>query len=122
MEHIKNFQGLQVWQEAHQLVLSVYRMSGTFPAEERYGLTSQIRRAAVSVAANIAEGFKRKGKRDKMRFYNLSEASLEEVKYYLVLARDLNYAADTEPLTNQAESVSRMLYRLIESISKRSER
>ncbi len=75
-----------------------------------------MRRAAVSVAANIAEGFKRQGKADKVRFYNISEASLEELKYYFILSRDLEYIADAENLATDAEIVSRMLYRLIESV------
>ena len=116
MGRIENFQGLEVWQRAHQLVLAVYRVTRDFPNDERYGLVSQMRRAAVSVAANIAEGFKRQGKADKVRFYNISEASLEELKYYFILSRDLEYIADTENLVAEAEIVSRMLYRLIESV------
>ncbi len=116
MGRIENFQGLEVWQRAHQLVLAVYRVTKDFPNDERYGLVSQMRRAAVSVAANIAEGFKRQGKADKVRFYNISEASLEELKYYFILSRDLEYIADTENLAAEAEIVSRMLYRLIESV------
>jgi four helix bundle protein len=100
-------------------VLDVYKATKGFPGDERYGLTSQLRRAAVSVPANIAEGFKRKGQADKVRFYNISEASLEEVKYYFILSEDLGYIADKEPLMAQAETVSRMLYRLIESIKRR---
>ena len=75
-----------------------------------------MRRAAVSVPANIAEGFKRRGKADKIRFYNTSETSLEELKYYFTLSRDLGYIGDVKQLTADAEVCSRMLYRLIESI------
>ena len=116
---IENFQGLEVWQRAHQLVLAVYRVTREFPADERYGLVSQMRRAVVSVAANIAEGFKRRGQADKIRFYNTSETSLEELKYYFILSRDLGYIADIEQLMADAEAASRMLYRLIESVGKR---
>jgi four helix bundle protein len=119
MGQIARFQDLEVWQKSHRLVLAVYRLTKAFPADERYGLVSQMRRAAVSVPANIAEGFKRRGQGDKMRFYNISEASLEEVKYYLILARDLEYATDVEPLMSEAEGVSQMLYRLIASVNKR---
>lgn len=119
MGQIKRFQDLEVWRKAHQLVLAIYRMTKEFPAHERYGLVSQMRRAAVSVPANIAEGFKRRGQADKIRFYNISETSLEEVKYYLILACDLEYVADYEPLMTNAEIVSRMLYRLIQSIESR---
>jgi len=73
-----------------------------------FGLTSQLRRAAISVAANIAEGFKKRGKLDKMRFLNISQGSLEECKYYLILAKDLNYG-DTITLTEKTEEVSRLL-------------
>lgn len=114
-----NFQELEVWQKAHQLVLAVYRVTKTFPADEKYWLVTQMRRAAVSVPANIAEGFKRRGQADKMRFYNTSETSLEELKYYFILSRDLEYITDTEQLIADAETVSRMLYRLIEGINSR---
>lgn len=75
----QNFQDLIVWQKAHQFVLGVYRVSKGFPREEVYGLTSQFRRAAISVAANIAEGFKKRGRLDKVRFMNIAEGSLEEL-------------------------------------------
>ena len=114
-----NFQELEVWQKAHQLVLAVYRVTKTFPADEKYGLATQMRRAAVSVPANIAEGFKRRGQADKMRFYNTSETSLEELKYYFILSRDLEYLANLEQLMADAEMVSRMLYRLIQSVNSR---
>jgi four helix bundle protein len=108
---------LEVWQRAHQLALAVYRVTKSFPDDERYGLVSQMRRAAVSVPANIAEGFKRQGRADKIRFYNTGETSLEEVKYYFILSRDLGYVTDIGQLMADAETVSRMLYRLIESVS-----
>ena len=119
MGKIKRFQDLMVWQMAHRLVLDVYRITRSFPAAERYGLTSQFQRAAVSVPANIAEGFKRLGKADKIRFYNIAEASLEEVKYYFILAKDLNYIQENDKLIADAESVSRLLYRLRESVANR---
>jgi four helix bundle protein len=116
MAPIENFQGLEVWQRAHQLVLAVYRLTQGFPTEEKYGLVSQMRRAAVSVPANIAEGFKRHGQADKVHFYNTGEASLEELRYYFILSRDLSYLADTDQVSADAEVVSRMLHRLIESV------
>jgi four helix bundle protein len=91
MEHTKSFMELIVWQKAHQFVLAVYKMTKLFPKEEVYGLTSQFRRAAISIAANIAEGYFKRGKLDKVRFLNIAEGSLEECKYYLVLCKDLNY-------------------------------
>jgi four helix bundle protein len=104
------FQDLIVWQKSHAVVLAIYRLSGGFPRTESYGLTAQVRRAAVSVAANIAEGFKKRSRPDKVRFMNIAQASLEEVRYYLILASDLNYA-DTAGLLESVEEVSRMLER-----------
>lgn len=74
---IERFEQLNVWQQSHAIVLDVYRITTVLPSSEKFGLTSQMRRAAVSVPANIAEGFKRRGAKEKMRFYNISEASLE---------------------------------------------
>ena len=104
----RNFQDLIVWQRAHQFVLRVYRLSKSFPREELYGLTSQFRRAAVSVPANIAEGFKKRGRADKVRFMNIAEGSLEECRYYLILAEDLGYGS-TANLRDQLEEVSQLL-------------
>jgi four helix bundle protein len=104
----QNFQDLIVWQKAHQFVLSVYRLSKRFPREELYGLTSQFRRAAISVPANIAEGFKKRGKADKVRFLNIAEGSLEECRYYLILTEDLGYG-DARELRSQLEVVSKLL-------------
>lgn len=82
---VKRFQDLIVWQKAHEFVLCIYRVTGHFPNDERFGLTSQLRRAAVSIPANIAEGFKKKTVPDKLRFYNISQGSLEECRYYSIL-------------------------------------
>ena len=91
MEPAKNFNDLIVWQKAHKFVLAVYVYTSKFPREEIYALTSQFRRAAVSIAANIAEGFKKKSNKDKIRFYNISQGSVEECRYYLILSNDLKY-------------------------------
>lgn len=104
-----------LWQKAHELVLDVYRLSREFPKEETYALTSQLRRAAVSIAANIAEGFKKKGRNDKARFLNIAQGSLEESRYYLILASDLNYADASQPM-KQLEEVSRILEAYMNSI------
>jgi four helix bundle protein len=87
----QRFQDLIVWQKSHQLVLAVYRVTRTLPKEELFGLVSQMRRAAVSVPANVAEGFKRRGRPDKARHMNIAQSSLEELRYYLILCGDLNY-------------------------------
>ena len=104
----KSFRDLIAWQKAHQFVLSVYNYSDYFPQKEIYGLTSQFRRAAISIAANIAEGFKKKGVANKARFLNIAEGSLEECRYYLILARDLGYG-DNPELLPQLEEVSKLL-------------
>jgi four helix bundle protein len=106
----KSFQDLVVWQKAHQFVLTTYRYTRDFPKEEIYSLTSQFRRAAVSIAANIAEGFKKRGKTDKARFMNISQGSIEECRYYLILAADLGYGNADNGMT-QLEEVSRLLER-----------
>ena len=111
----KSFQDLEVWMKAHCWVLGIYKFSEAFPKQEMFGLTSQLRRAAVSVPANIAEGFKKQGKADKARFYNIAQGSLEECRYYLILARDLNYGNSTE-LSRQLDEVSRMLDAYIRAI------
>ena len=105
----RSFEDLIVWQKAHALVLAVYARTTTFPREEIYGLTSQVRRSAVSVPANIAEGFKRRSKPDKIRLLNIAEGSLEETRYYLRLATDLGYMKDDAALKSAAEEVGRLL-------------
>jgi four helix bundle protein len=97
-----------VWRKAHEFVLAVYRFTSTFPKSEIYGLAQQMRRAAVSIPANIAEGFTRRGKTDKARFMNIAESSLEESRYYLILSQDLGYG-QTDGLMNALEDVSRPL-------------
>jgi four helix bundle protein len=89
----RSFEDLVVWQKSHQLTLRVYRITSDFPNTEIYGLVSQMRRAAVSVSANIAEGFKRRSRTDKARLLNVAQGSLEELRYYFILARDLAYIA-----------------------------
>ena len=91
------------------MVIEVYRYTEGLPRSEKYGLALQMRRAAVSIAANIAEGFKRRGKADKARFMNIAEGSLEESRYYLILAMDLGYGK-TDILMNSLEEVSRLLH------------
>lgn len=115
----QSFQDLLVWQKAHEFVLTVYKMTEQFPDSEKYGLTSQIRRAAISIPANIAEGFKKQGKLDKIRFYNISQGSLEECKYYLILAHDLQYF-DTAESKEALDEIGRLLSGLIRSIRHRT--
>jgi four helix bundle protein len=104
----KCFEDLFVWQKAHQLVLSIYKATKEYPKSELYGLVSQVRRAAVSVPANIAEGFKKKSKAEKVHFLTIAYGSLEEVRYYLILSHDLKYC-DTSEMKKLAEEVSKLL-------------
>ncbi len=114
-EPAKSFRDLQVWQKAHNLVLAIYKYSDKFPRKEIYCLTPQIRRSAISVPANIAEGFKKRSKLDKIRIMNIAQGSLEETRYYLILANDLGYG-DSEALLEETDVVSRMLDGYISSI------
>ncbi len=111
----RKFQDLIVWQKAHQFVLAVYKITSAFPKSELYGLASQLRRAAVSIPANIAEGFKKRGKADKARFLNIAQGSLEESRYYLLLAQDLRYC-DSSQILEQIEEVSKLLNTYCRSI------
>ena len=104
----KSFEDLFVWKKAHELVLSVYRATKGYPKEELYGLVSQMRRAVVSVPANIAEGFKKRTATEKSRFLTIAHSSLEEVRYYMILSKDLNYY-DTTKLKENVEEVSKLL-------------
>ena len=107
----RSFKELIVWQKAHQFALEIYRFTRAFPSDEKFGLTSQIRRAAVSVPANIAEGFPKRGASDKTRFFNIAQGSLEEVHYYLILAKDLGYG-DSTKLVDLYDEVSEIVERL----------
>ncbi|HLG29513.1 MAG TPA: four helix bundle protein [Candidatus Brocadiales bacterium] len=113
----KRFEDLDVWKKAHKLVLKIYNITRDFPNGEKFGLVSQMRRAAVSIPANIAEGFKKRTLRDKSNFYNIAQGSLEELRYYIILARDLDYVAQNQELVNSVEEIGRMLYGLIQSIN-----
>jgi four helix bundle protein len=104
----RRFEELVVWQKAHQLVLRVYKLTTGFPRHETYGLTSQMRRAAISVPANIAEGFKKRGRPDKARVLNIAQSSLEELRYYFILAKDLDYLS-AESQVDDLEEVARLL-------------
>jgi four helix bundle protein len=107
-EPSKSFRDLVVWRKAHKFVLTVYRFTAAFPRNAPYGLAAQMRRAAVSIPANIAEDFGKRGKADKARSMNIAEGSLEESRYYLIPAEELGYGS-TVNLTNSLEEVSRLL-------------
>lgn len=109
---IKSFKDIIAWQKAHKLTLEIYRITENYPVNENYGLTSQMRRSSVSVASNIVEGFKRKSRKDKSNFITISISSLEELKYQIVLSRDLKYinSATFNILSKKAIEVSKLLH------------
>jgi len=113
----QSFRDLVVWQKAHQLVLSIYRITKKFPKDEMYGLTSQVRRSSSSVAANIAEAFKKKSSLDKLRILNIAQGSLSETEYHVLLAKDLNYG-ELELIQENAQEVSRLLEAYMKAIRK----
>lgn len=113
----KSFKDLVVWQKSHQMVLSIYRITKAFPKEEMYGLTSQVRRSASSVAANIAEAFKKKSPLDKLRIFNIAQGSLSETEYHILLTGDLKYAEVNE-IQECIEQVSRLLEAYMQAIRK----
>ena len=90
------FESVIAWQKAHRFVILVYKITSHFPDDERFGLTSQFRRAAVSIEANIAEGYKKIGKSDKLRFFNISQGSIEECRDYILLSRDLEFVTEEQ--------------------------
>jgi four helix bundle protein len=108
---MQSFRELKVWNRAHVLVLAIYKATATFPNEERFGLTSQLRRAAASVAANIAEGSKRRTNPQYAQFLNIAEGSLAETDYFLLLCHDLAYLSDMDHrrLAEEVDQLSRML-------------
>jgi four helix bundle protein len=114
-EPAKSFKDLVVWQKAHELVMAIYKVSAQFPKDELYGLTSQIRRSASSIAANIAEAFKKRSEKDKLRILNIAQGSLSETQYHLLLASDLKYG-NVGSLENKAEEVSRLLESYMKAI------
>jgi four helix bundle protein len=111
---MQRFTDLRVWQQAHALVLAIYPLTGAFPADERFGLTTQLRRAASSVPSNIAEGSKRASNAEYAHYLNIAEGSLAETEYHLILSRDLGYvkAALVEPLFAQIADLAGMLHAL----------
>ncbi len=117
MGKIQRFEDLVVWKKSHELVLEVYRITKDFPNEEKFGLVPQMRRAAVSIPANIAEGFKKRGSKDKINFYNISQGSLSELQYYSVLIKDLGFKVNLDKINSLIPEIGKMLNGLITVIS-----
>ncbi len=114
---MRNYKDLIVWHKAHEMTLAIYSASAGFPLEELYGLTSQLRRSAASIGANIAEGSGRRSDNEICRFLQIARGSASEAEYHLLLARDLKFLPeeDFRHLSRQADEVQRMLTALIQS-------
>jgi len=121
---MQRFTDLKVWQRSHSLALRVYRLTKALPGDEKYGLVSQLCRAAVSVPTNIAEGSKREGNQDFARFLNIAEGSLAETEYLIMLSRDLDYLTPTSvaPLLLEIKEVARMLHYLRMKVEPKAQR
>ena len=118
MEVSRTYEELLAWKKAHQFVVLAYSTIATFPSYEQYGLCSQFRRAAASIPANIAEGYKKLGKQDKLRFFNIAQGSLEECRYYCLLAKDLGYIDDNKfnEIVNSIQDASFLLNSYIKGV------
>src|SRR3990167_1240679 len=118
LDKIRHFTDLVVWQKAHELVLAVYKETRSFPADEKFGLTSQIRRSATSISSNIAESFGRQSKLDKIQFYTIARGSNTELQDQLLTARDLGYLSETvcSELSKLAITVNKLINGSIRSI------
>lgn len=114
---MKTFEDIIAWQKAHQLVIQVYEITKGFPVEEKFGLVSQMRRAAVSITSNFVEGFARKSLRESLNLYNISNASLEELKYQLLISHDIGLIKSKEyqDLVEKSKEVGRLLWAWSES-------
>ena len=115
---LKSFRDLEVWQKSHQVVLDVYRLTNAFPKDERFGIVSQLRRAASSIAANIAEGFGRRSTKELLQFLVFANGFLEETRYFILLSTDLNYLpkVEAERLDMQLSSIAQMMAALSRSL------
>ena len=107
----KTYREVRAWQKAHDFVLAFYKTKPLFPDDEKYALIPQFQRAAISIAANIAEGYKKLSQADKLRFFNIAQGSLEECRYYITLAHDVGYYTDeiTDSLNTKIEKLSTVL-------------
>lgn len=120
-ETISNFRGLLVWQKSRELVKNIYRVTKLFPKEELYGLTSQMRRAAISIMSNIAEGSSKRSTREFIRFINISYGSLAELEAQLIIAEDLLYieSVETQIITDSVQEIGRMLNSLQNGLNRK---
>ena len=118
---VKSFKDLIVWVKSHELTLEIYKVTKKFPADEKYGIVSQMRRAAYSIPANIIEGHSRKHKNEFLQFLSIAKGSLEELKYFIILAADLDYisADEQNKIEGIAVEVSKLLYRFTKNLEER---
>ena len=116
---VKTFRELIVWQKAHELTLEIYKLTSRFPSEERFSLISQMRRASYSIPSNIVEGHSRKSKKEFIQFLSIAKGSLEELRYFLILAFDLNYMNKDifNTLELRTEELSKILYSFTKSLN-----
>ena|SRR5882672_7822068 len=119
-DRISSFEQMKVWQEAHALVLRIFEVTPRLPAEQQEGLAIMMEKAAIEIPKSIAEGFKRRGSRNKAHYYNLSQSALESLRYLMILCRDLKYEIDYDDLAYRGDQVSRMLDGLVRSMSRGS--
>jgi four helix bundle protein len=117
-ERIGSFEQMKVWQEAHAMVLRIFEVTPRIPSEQQEGLASLMEKAAIEVPKSIAEGFKRRGSRNKAHYYNLAQSALESLRYLLILCRDLKYDIEFDDLAYRGDQVSRMLDGLVRSMTR----
>ena len=117
-KRVSSFEDMKVWQEAHALVLRIFQITPRLPAEQQEGLALAMERAAVDVPKSIAEGFKRRGSRNKAHYYNLAQSALESLRYYLILCRDLKFDIEYDDLSYRSDQVARMLDGLVRSMTR----
>src|SRR3990167_7288906 len=117
---IRSFTDLNAWKEGHQLVLMIYKITRSFPSDERFGLTNQIQRAAVSITSNIAEGFSRSSTKEKIQFYRISLGSLTEIQNQIIIARDLKYMDQItfSEVAEQSITVSKLINGLLKGVAR----
>ena len=112
----KSYKDLIVWQKSYTLVLEIYKLTQSFPKSEQYGLSSQMRRASISIPSNIAEGYGRKHKTEYNQFLSISYSSLLELETQYLLAKDLKYTKENKQVENLLKEVGRMLFRMLNPI------
>src|SRR5690242_2670402 len=119
-DRVSSFEDMKVWQEAHALVMKVFEQTPKLPQEQQEGLAMTMEKAAVDVPRFIAEGFRRRGSRNKAHYYNMSQSALEALRYYFILCRDLKYGIDYDDLSYRGDQVARMLDGLTRSMSRQN--